>query len=259
MMFSIVIPNYNSEKWIEKCLNSVLNQSYKNFELIIVDDVSTDNSVEIIKTYNDPRIKLIELKEKRYNGGTRNVGVENSKGNYLLFLDCDDWFYSRDCLKEIVRVIDTNPVDLIRLPYRYIAKKEKNVFFRENTLEELANTVFIAPWTKCIKRELFVPFPENTLIEDIVQHIAQIDVIETFSRVHVPIVVWNRQNEDAISSDTKKYTRRSKRYSSIYRNVADLIDLQCKHDYCEKQRQFRLNIYLDVIRRKDELALVSRG
>lgn len=259
MMFSIVIPNYNSEKWIEKCINSVLNQSYKNFELIIVDDVSTDNSVEIIKSYNDPRIKLIELKEKRYNGGTRNVGVENATGDYLLFLDCDDWFYSRDCLKEIVRVIDTNPVDLIRLPYHFIEIGEGNVILHEKDLDELANSVFVAPWTKCIKRELFIPFPENTLIEDVVQHIAQIDVIETMDWCPIPIVVWNRTNKNAISSSSQKYDKESKRYSSIYRNVADLIDLRCKHDYCEKRRQFRINAYLDIIHNKKEHTIVNTG
>ena len=68
MLFSIILPNYNSSRWINKCIDSVLSQVYNDFELIIVDDMSTDDSVQKIKQYNDPRIKLIELDHKAYNG-----------------------------------------------------------------------------------------------------------------------------------------------------------------------------------------------
>ena len=87
MKYSIILPNYNSEKYIRRCIESVLNQTYKNFELIIVDDVSTDNSPDIIREYcSDPRVKFIELTEKRFNGGTRNFGIDLASGDYILFL-----------------------------------------------------------------------------------------------------------------------------------------------------------------------------
>lgn len=256
-MISIIIPNYNSEKHIQKCIDSVLEQTYKDFELIIVDDMSTDNSVDIIKQYQDERIRLIELTKKAYNGGTRNIGVSEAKGNYILFLDCDDWIYSKDSLKEIVKTIALTKADLIRLSYVAHKGKECKIRLREKDLDQLANTVFVAPWTKCVKRELFVEFPENTLIEDIVQHIAQIDNINNFVICSIPWVVWNRDNEEAISSDVAKYDKSSKRYSSVYRNLADLLDLRCKHDYCEKQRQFRIKNYEDIIRRQDILGLIN--
>lgn len=258
MRFSIILPNYNSEKWINKCIDSILAQSFKDYELIIVDDVSTDNSVNLIKEYTDSRIKLIELKEKRYNGGTRNVGVENAKGEYILFIDCDDWLYSTDCLKEIDRTIKLTQADLIRLSYvAHKNGKECKIKLKEKNLQELVKTIFVAPWTKCIKRELFIPFPENTLLEDVVQHIAQVDNIETMAICKTPFIVWNRSNEQAISSDTMKYDKTSKRYSSVYRNYADLLDLRCNHDYCERQRQFRLRAYKDVILRDDILGLIN--
>lgn len=255
---SVIIPNYNSSKYINRCIDSVLNQMYSNFELIIVDDMSIDDSVEKIKQYSDFRIKLIELKEKRFNGGSRNVGVENATGDYILFLDCDDYFYNIFSFKNIVDEIEKTNADLIRLPYR--AKTKKGGFtvkLKESTPRELVNSVFCAPWTKCIKRELFVPFPENTLLEDIVQHIAQVDVINSIGKVEMPIVVWNRENEDAISSEVRTYTRDDKRYSSVYRNVADLLDLRCKHDYCEEHRQYRLNNYIDIVQRGDILGLIN--
>lgn len=256
-MFSIIIPNYNSEKWINKCLNSILIQTYKDYEIIIVDDMSTDNSVDIIKEYKDERIKLIELKEKAYNGGTRNIGVKEATKEYILFLDCDDWIYSKDSLKDIARIIATSHADLIRLSYVAHKQKECRIRLKENNIKDLVNSVFCAPWTKCVKKEKFVKFPENTLLEDVVQHIAQVDNIETIAICLTPFVVWNRDNENAISSDVARYDISSKRYSSVYRNYADLLDLKCKHECCEQQRQFRLRNYKDVILRDDVLGLIN--
>ena len=258
LLFSIIIPNYNSEKWIRKCLESVLTQNFSDYELIIVDDMSTDNSVQIIKEYSDPRIKLIELDKKAYNGGTRNIGVNNASGRYILFMDCDDWFNNNLVLMNIAQVIAKTGADLIRLPYMaYCNNKKARVRLQESTLKDLANSIFVAPWTKCIKRELFVPFPENSLLEDVVQHIAQIDVINTIGYCPVPVIVWNRENESAISSDVAKYDKTSKRYSSVYRNMADLLDLKCKHDYCEEQRLWRIKNYEEIIQRGDIIGLIN--
>ena len=79
MRFSIVIPNYNSEKWIEKLLKSIVEQTYTDYEVIVVDDMSTDKSVEIVENYVDKfkgEITLIQLDKKRWNGGARNVGAK---------------------------------------------------------------------------------------------------------------------------------------------------------------------------------------
>ena len=258
--FSIVIPNYNSAKWIKRCLDSILEQTYKDYEIIIVDDMSEDESIGIISSYKcqyEDKIKFIKLKEKKYNGGSRNIGVKNATGDYILFLDCDDYIYSKRTLQDLASFISLNPKDLIRL--NYAVRKNKVVIIRvkETKLNELANSVFVAPWTKCIKREKFVPFPENTLLEDVVQHIAQVDNINTMANSGVCYAVWNRENNDAISSDTAKYNKSHKRYSSVYRNLADLLDLRCKHDYCEEQRQFRIRNYEDIIQKGDILGLIN--
>ncbi len=259
--FSIIIPNYNSENTIRKCLDSILSQTFKDYEVIIVDDMSTDNSVEIVKEYVDlyyDKINLIQLNKKAYNGGARNIGVSKASGEYILFLDCDDWIYSKDSLKAIDVVIEWYGADLIRLPY-VAHKNEVNakVMIKDDTLEKIAKSVFVAPWTKCVKRSKFVEFPENTLLEDVVQHIAQIDNIESISICRIPYAVWNRDNVNAISSDVAKYDKNSKRYSSVYRNYADLIDLRCKHSYCEEERQRRLKAYKDVILHDDVLSLIN--
>ena len=95
-LVSIVIPNYNSERYIRQTIDSVRNQTYPNWELIIVDDKSTDRSVEIINEYtkDDPRISLIQLES---NSGLpavpRNVGIKAAKGKYVGFLDADDLWH----------------------------------------------------------------------------------------------------------------------------------------------------------------------
>lgn len=88
---SVVIPTYNRAKLVTRAIDSVLNQTFKNFELIIVDDGSTDNTVATIKKeYSDKRIRLFAQKTNRGGSAGRNIGIEHSKGKYIAFLDSDD-------------------------------------------------------------------------------------------------------------------------------------------------------------------------
>ncbi|MFS3928309.1 glycosyltransferase family 2 protein [Priestia flexa] len=88
-MFSIVIPVYNKEEYISRTLNSILNQTFLNFEIIIVDDGSTDNSIKIVKNFDDNRIKVVSQENKGVSSA-RNLGVEHSKNDYIAFIDADD-------------------------------------------------------------------------------------------------------------------------------------------------------------------------
>ena len=87
-MFSIVIPGYNSSLYIKESINNVLKQSYKKFEFIIIDDGSTDNSIDIIKSYKDKRIKLISNCHNYIE--SLNRGIQASKGEYIARMDADD-------------------------------------------------------------------------------------------------------------------------------------------------------------------------
>lgn len=254
-MFGIIIPNFNSGEWIRKCLESVLSQTYKDFIIVIVDDMSTDNSVEIIKEYcqKDKRITLIKSDKKVWNGGGRNIGMDYAKKcgvEYILYLDNDDWFYFDNCLQVLKDTIEeNNHPDCVRLPYVHYKNTIKSeIKLTDNNPKDLVNSCFVAPWTKCVKASLVVDFPENTLIEDVVQHIAQCDNIETVAVCPYPIVVWNRDNKMSTSLEGNQYLYNSKRISSIYRNIADLMDLQCKHDYCEEHRKWRIECYKNLVK-----------
>ena len=98
-LVSVVVPVYNVEKYIEECLSSIINQTYRNLEIICVDDCGQDNSMEIVKKYakKDKRIKVIKHKENKGLGGARNTGLKNAKGEFIFFIDSDDWI-ERDCI-----------------------------------------------------------------------------------------------------------------------------------------------------------------
>ena len=98
---SIVVPVHNAEIFIKETINSVLAQTYQDFELLLVDDKSTDESVDIIKSIKDKRIKLIELKDNSGAATARNTGIEEARGRYICFLDADDLWKENKLEKQL--------------------------------------------------------------------------------------------------------------------------------------------------------------
>lgn len=107
-MFSIIIPNYNRAKVITKAIRSVLNQTYTNFELIVVDDCSIDNSLLLISEIKDDRLKVFRLEKNSGAAAARNYGIEKAKGDYISLLDSDD-YYDQDFLQESFEKISISP------------------------------------------------------------------------------------------------------------------------------------------------------
>ena len=103
-MVSIITPAYNADKFIKFTIDSVIMQTYQNWEMIIIDDCSTDNTIKIVKSYNDKRIILIESDKKLFTAGARNLGILKAKGDYIAFLDSDD-FWHKDKLQKQVSVV----------------------------------------------------------------------------------------------------------------------------------------------------------
>lgn len=127
-MFSIIVPVYNVEKYISTCLSSILLQTYDNYEIIIIDDGSTDDSPSIIDSYalQNPE-KIASLHKK--NGGlssARNEGIKMSTGRYIIFLDSDDWFESKNILINLHEYIvnNTYPNVIVNLLETYIEGSE---------------------------------------------------------------------------------------------------------------------------------------
>lgn len=97
---SVIIPVYNAEKFIGRCLDSIINQTYKNLEIICVNDCSKDNSLNILLSYakKDSRISVIDVCQNRGVSSSRNIGIENALGDYLIFIDADD-FIEQHCVE----------------------------------------------------------------------------------------------------------------------------------------------------------------
>lgn len=104
-LVSVIIPNYNKEKFLSNCIKSVLSQSYKNFEIIIIDNFSDDKSLEVIKNFDDKRIRLIQFKNNGIIAASRNIGIEKSRGKYLAFLDSDD-YWTKEKLFESIKHLE---------------------------------------------------------------------------------------------------------------------------------------------------------
>lgn len=133
MLISIVIPVYNAEKYLSRCLESILSQTYKNIEVIIVNDGSTDKSQQIIKTYQKKSKKVRVFNQSNVGvSKARNLGIKYCKGDYILFLDSDDWI-DEDYIEKSIDFLKNNKVDLLLLPYirEYKNKSVKNYIFRQ--------------------------------------------------------------------------------------------------------------------------------
>jgi teichuronic acid biosynthesis glycosyltransferase TuaG len=109
-LVSIITPTYNAEKFIRKTLESVQNQSYQNWEMILVDDASTDETVKIISDFakTDNRIKLFQLPKNSGNGFARNVALEKATGKYIAYLDADDLWFPMKLEKQIQFLKENN-------------------------------------------------------------------------------------------------------------------------------------------------------
>lgn len=177
MKVSIIVPVYNTGKYLEKCLDSLINQTYQNIEIIIINDGSTDNSLEIIEKYQKKYHNIILINDTNHGQGhARNIGIENSTGNYIMFVDSDDYVNNRIieelmnninncdvCVCDITKIIENKEVyfknhyeygnDRINLmlshpgPVAKLYKKEaiKDTLFLENVYyEDLAFTPVVA-------------------------------------------------------------------------------------------------------------------
>ena len=128
--FSIIIPVYNVEKYIKKCLDSIFEQSFKDFEVIVVNDGTKDNSMDIVKNYD---VQVINQKNMGLSEA-RNNGVKSAKGEYILFIDSDDYI-EKDLLKEINKSLDNNP-DLVRFQAKDIID-DNTVIYKEKGFNNL--------------------------------------------------------------------------------------------------------------------------
>ncbi|MGM9850499.1 MAG: glycosyltransferase family 2 protein [Bacilli bacterium] len=238
-LITIIVNAYNEEKHIKKCVDSILNQTYKNIEILIINDGSTDNTLNIIKKYKDKRIRVISTENKGLSL-SRNVGLDNSNGKYIYFLDADD-FIEKDTIEYLYNLIKKNKsdmstcksLDIYNYDTKIINKEEKiNILSNIDMLKKLLlredNTVNI--WNKLIKKELFknIRFP-NRIIEDV--PVVYKLILNSKKIVYSNQIKYNRlKHNDSIMGKRKPellidiYKATLERYEDIKNTYPNLIE-----------------------------------
>ncbi|NSE80320.1 glycosyltransferase family 2 protein [Coprococcus comes] len=238
MKVSIIIPVYNVEKYLEKCIKSVLNQTYQNLEIILVDDGSKDKSAIICDEYmvKDNRITVIH----KQNGGlssARNAGIEVATGEAVFFLDSDDYI-SKECIEKLVKLMKKNSADISIIQMKYIseeinddcAKQNNEKIMLMNSERAIEESLYQKLYTCCAPAKLYkievigdIRFPVGRISEDLATS-------HLFFKNAEKIVYSNyygyyyRQHEESIM-----HVFNPKRLDAL--EWAENIELFCKENY----------------------------
>lgn len=240
--FAIIIPNYNYSECLDKCLSSILNQTYKNYEIIFVDDMSEDDSVKVAKSLLKQPHKVIELKQKRYNGGARNEAYLHISNDvdYVWYVDSDDWVTDNKVLEDINDQLQRNQDVLFIAMNEFKGGMETTMFVPTYKDKYDAIKGWSGSCGKVIKKNLATSqkclYNEGTLKEDRNQHCKVCIYMNSFSNYKRPVYVWNRENSKSVT------TKRDDIFwkTSTIRHYADTMQLYLS----EKGKDEKIDKYL---------------
>ena len=222
MRFSIIVPVYKTEQYLPQCVDSILAQSFTDFELILVDNESPDACPEICENYAkaDNRVKVIHKKHGRA-ASARNVGMKAAQGEYLCFLDSDDFWANEEVLSKIDKKLSQNLVDIIELYYQFYYQSSGRYFtptnFDFSGFDEMGNADRIdfivkndrlnpSAWGMCISRAYVEKnqgyFDENRIIEDIEWCIRLFKENPRIDVLPEAVYVYRKNREGSITSQT---------------------------------------------------------
>lgn len=258
-LISIIIPVFNTEKYLNNCLHSVVYQSYKNLQIICVNDESTDNSQLILDKFKnlDDRIEIINKK----NGGlssARNSGLEHVKGDWIFFLDSDD-FILKNSIRDLVSCIkpDTDAVvgnvkvdyeaySNLKLFDKYYFNVPKTGNFK--ITDEILLNLPVVAWAKLYKTSIIrtynLKFPEGLYYEDNFWFWAYFALCKNISLTNKLVYVYLRRENGIMSGTFKKTDNRSRQIINI---AHEIFSFYSKNDIFDSH-QFRLEkIYFNLL------------
>lgn len=212
---TIGIPVYNAEKFIGSCIESILNQSYKDFEVIISDDSSNDNTVSVIKNFSDKRIKLITNIEQRGISERLNQIIQLSNGKYFARMDADDLMFPDRLRIQIEYLTGNNDIDVLGGDAVVINSTNKILGVRESSRvfsinKALKSALFIHP-TIIGKTSWFKENPYNAIYDGAEDYELIIRTIKSsnFNNLNLPVIIYRDK------SNLEIYSRRSKMVINI--------------------------------------------
>lgn len=240
---SVIVPVYNTERYLRRCIDSLVNQSLESLEIILIDDGSTDNSLQIMREYEKKYQDRIKVFQKS-NGGqatARNMGIQKSEGKYIGFVDSDD-YVDTEMYETMYRVAEQEQCDLVECHYHYLCEegnRTKEYKTRGNIRQYLSQKdMFInpqvSPWNKLYRREVLykigVDFPEGFIYEDTAFYIKTIPYIKKEKYVDNRFVYYFLRGSSTMN------TNRSKKVGDIFPVLENIIDFYKSNHFYEKYK-----------------------
>ncbi len=244
---SVIVPVYNVEKYIEKCLNSLINQTLEEIEIIIVNDGTKDNSMKIVKRFQERYPKKIVCLEKE-NGGlsdARNFAIPYAKGEYIAFLDSDD-YVENNMYKDMYELAKKENSDMVECDFywEYPNKTKVDIGEYYYNKKEMLEKVRVVAWNKLIKREILektkIKFPNGYRYEDVEFTYKLIPYLEKISFLKKPCIHYV-QREESISN---LQNERTKEIFDVLDHVINYYKEKNIYDEYKEQLEYIYTRYL---------------
>ena len=254
---SIIVPVYNAEKTIGRCIDSILNQEYKDFELLLVDDGSTDGSGAICdaRADRDGRVRVFHQANAGVSA-SRNLALDHAKGTYLQFLDSDDWI-TTDATRSLVRGMEGGPCDMVVSDfYRVVGDRvsqkgdieEDGIMTREeyaaHMMENPADFYYGVLWNKLYRRSIVEKHhlrmdPEISWCEDFMFNLEYIRYAEFFRAIQIPIYYYVK-TKGSLASQSMSISKTVKMKLTVFEDYHKFFKTVLDEEEYEK---CRLKVY----------------
>lgn len=237
---SVIVPVYNVEKYITRCLTSLVNQTIDDLEIILVNDGSKDNSEQIIRQFKKDYKNIIYVKKE--NGGlssARNFGLIYATGEYVAFLDSDD-YVDRTLYQKMYEKAKATNSDYVECDFiwKYPDHEKIDVGFRYKDKKEMFEKARVVAWNKLIKREIIInkkiEFPVGLYYEDIEFFYKLLPYINSFAFVEEPLIYYVQRDNSIVN----KQDSRTKQIFKVLDNVIDYYKKIGLYSEYEKQIEY---------------------
>ena len=253
---SVIIPVYNVEPYLRECLDSVVNQTLKEIEIICVDDGSTDNSLDILKEYAKKDKRMTVIRQQNLHAGVaRNAGLSQAKGEYLSFLDSDD-FFELNMLEEMSQKADEDDADVVVCKYQEFnlrANVKKIIGYKEDIYElyasgqkdlfykKLYNFCSPVPWNKMYRHEFIsshsIRFQNTLIANDIYMFLIAFSMAENISTIGKSFIHYRKfQKNSLMSRREQNFLIPFEPYNKFRTTVSDNIFNKVKLSFDERLR-----------------------
>ena len=241
MKVSVIVPVYNAKDYIEKCLDSLVNQTLEDVEIIVIDDGSTDNTFKKVLKYGD-KVSLIRKK----NGGVasaRNEGLRVAKGEYIAFVDCDDWVKVDMFLKLYNEAIKNN-YDVVECDFKYVddikewsgvVDTNKDIVTLEDKKDYFIN-MFPVIWNKIYKRKVIkgIMFKDGVWAEDVEFLYRVLPNIDTIGKVNEELYYYYQREK----SESRLFDKRVYNYIDNFNGIIEFYKKNKIYDLYKNELEY---------------------